>query len=101
METHPDYISIPTINSISKIVERAIAPLNAQLQIINAKLNVVESKRPKKYYRNEDLKREYKFSNNTIIKYRENGVLPFTKIGDIYFYDINEINKTLKQNSSV
>jgi hypothetical protein len=37
-------------------------------------------------------------SNNTIIKYRQTGILPFTKLGDIYLYESTKIKKILSEN---
>ena len=55
---------------------------------------------PLKYYRNEDLKKIFGLSNNTIIKYRLTGILPFTKLGDIFLYETSKIEKILKKNQS-
>jgi len=53
-----------------------------------------------KYYRNIDLKRIFSLSSNTIIKYREEGILPYTLLGEIYLYPVIEINQILEKNSS-
>lgn len=55
---------------------------------------------PKKYYRNQDLKEHFGLSDNTIISYRDKNILPFSKIGEIYYYPINEIDNLLAQNSN-
>jgi hypothetical protein len=52
----------------------------------------------KGYYRNKDLKEMFGFSNNTIIKYREHGILPFTMLGDVYLYEIEVIHAILLNN---
>ena len=51
-----------------------------------------------KYFRNQDLKEIFGLSNNTIIKYRETGVLPYTKLGDIYLYEKTTIERILNDN---
>lgn len=53
-----------------------------------------------KYYRNKDLKVLFGLSSNTIIKYREQEILPFTLLGEIYLYPVDEVQKILKQNAS-
>ncbi|APU67087.1 hypothetical protein C723_3039 [Christiangramia flava JLT2011] len=53
----------------------------------------------KKFYRNKDLKDSFGLSPNTIIKYREEGILPFTVIGEIYLYPVIEVNNILKKNA--
>ena len=57
-------------------------------------------RQPKKYYRNHDLKEHFGLSDNTIISYRDKNILPFSKIGEIYYYPINEIDNLLDQNSN-
>jgi hypothetical protein len=52
------------------------------------------------YYRNKDLKRIFGFSDNTIINYRDYNILPYTKIGDIYFYPVNEIKMLLNKSGN-
>lgn len=52
-----------------------------------------------KYYRNEDLKKIFGLSGNTIVKYRRTGILPFTMMGDIFLYDAAKIDKILRENS--
>lgn len=52
-----------------------------------------------RYYRNEDLKKIFGLSSNTIVKYRRTGILPFTMMGDIFLYDAAKIDKILRENS--
>ena len=54
---------------------------------------------PTKYYRNKDLKKLFGISPNTIIKYRETGILPYTKLGDVYLYEKKELDRILEDNS--
>lgn len=52
------------------------------------------------FYRNKDLKRIFGFSDNTIINYRDYNIIPYTKIGDIYFYPVNEIKMLLNKSGN-
>lgn len=52
-----------------------------------------------KYYRNDDLKKIFGLSSNTIVKYRRTGILPFTMMGEIFLYDAAKVDKILKENS--
>ena len=97
MENTPGEIMLPTLSSIRKLLE----PINNRLEQINVRLqqqNMQPKAKVKEYYRNEDLKKLFGLSNNTIIKYRETGVLPWTKMGDIYLYEVDAINKILEKN---
>lgn len=90
-----EQITIPSLSSIRNLIE----PINWRLQQIEEKLQKLPKlNNPSKYYRNNDLKQLFGLSNNTIIKYRENGTLPFTRLGDIYLYNVNDIDNILKQN---
>ncbi len=95
MHIPTDELIIPTLGSIKKLLE----PIYSRLEKIDTSLSKHEIKlEPKKYYRNQDLKKIFGLSSNTIIKYRETGILPYTKLGDIFLYDIKIIEKILNFN---
>ena len=75
-----------------------INPLHDKLAQLENKLDKNYVKPVKKYYRNKDLKLLFGISQNTIVKYRINGNLPFTTIGDVYLYPVKEIEKILSNN---
>ena len=79
-------------------VEQLIEPVLLRLETIDSKISQAKVLRPE-YYRNEDLKKIFGLSNNTIIKYRQTGILPYTKLGDIFLYDSVKIEETLRKNS--
>ena len=74
--------------------------LEGLLYRILEKLENREDSSRQKYHRNKDLKILYGLSSNTIIKYREAGILPFTVLGEVYLYPINEVDRRLKKNAS-
>ncbi|MFC4477339.1 DNA-binding protein [Flavobacterium chungangensis] len=80
-------------------VEQLIEPVLLRLETIDSKISREKVLRPE-YYRNEDLKKIFGLSNNTIIKYRQTGILPYTKLGDIFLYDSGKIDRILKNNQS-
>lgn len=80
-------------------VKELIEPIVTRLEAIDSKISQGKTLRPE-YYRNEDLKKIFGLSNNTIIKYRQTGILPYTKLGDIFLYDSGKIDKMLKSNQS-
>lgn len=80
-------------------VKQLVDPLLIHLEKLNSKISHDKTLNPL-YYRNEDLKRIFGLSNNTIIKYRQTGILPYTKLGDIFLYDRNKIDKILQSNES-
>ncbi|MDR7371038.1 DNA-binding protein [Flavobacterium aquidurense] len=84
------------ILSFTMKVEQLIEPVILRLEKIDSKISG-ENIRPV-YYRNEDLKKIFGLSSNTIVKYRQTGILPFTKLGDIFLYDALIIEKKLSEN---
>lgn len=75
---------------------KLLDPLYIKLEKIDAIISSNELK--PRYYRNEDLKRIFGLSSNTIIKYRQTGILPYTKLGDIFLYEARKIDKILHDN---
>ncbi len=89
-------IQIPSVRNIQMLLE----PIYERLSNIEASLKSQKEKsKTKGYYRNADLKTLFGLSPNTIIKYRETGILPFTRLGDVYLYEICSIEAILSNNS--
>jgi hypothetical protein len=86
--------NIPSIESI----RTEFIPIIQKIEEIERLISKIDLE--KKYYRNKDLKLKFGFSDNTIINYRESNSIPWTKIGEIYLYPVNELNKMLLNNSN-
>jgi hypothetical protein len=90
-------INLPSLEGIKTLIE----PLYERLQNIESELQKMPKKRQlSKHYRAKDLKELFGLSNNTIIKYRDNGTLPFTFLCGVYLYDAKAIDEMLEQNKS-
>lgn len=90
-------IQIPSVRGIQLLLE----PIVVKLQNLENELQKLPKKaRPSKYYRAKDLKELFGLTNNTIIKYRENGILPYTMLGGVYLYDAKGIDEMLEHNKS-
>jgi hypothetical protein len=61
-------------------IKNIIYPLMVKMEVIDSKISTGKTLRPA-YYRNET------------------GVLPYTKLGDIFLYDSVKIEETLRKNS--
>jgi hypothetical protein len=86
---------------IQNIMKKSKTKLEPVLEILEElKLKIDSYIEPKKYYRNNDLKKYFGLSDNTICNYRDKNILPFSKIGEIYFYPIREINLLMNDNSN-
>lgn len=95
MAEYSEEVKIPSIAAIKSLLEPILIRLEKIENSVNSKTPATEIK----FYRNEDLKRLFGLSSNTIIKYRETGIIPYTKLGDIYLYDVNEIKEILAVNA--
>lgn len=81
-----------------KETNEEMKPVIKLLEEMKSKFDSI--KLPKKYYRNKNLKEFFGLSDNTIISYRDQNILPFTKLGEIYYYPITEIDNLLTKNSN-
>ena len=95
MSATSPHIEIPSVQAIKHLLE----PIHQRLDLIDAKLSTSDKPPSKKYYRNNDIKELFGISSNTIIKYRETGILPYTHLGEVYLYEVKKIEEILKQNS--
>ena len=69
------------------------------LQEFKKLLEKTTSSGAKKYLKSSELMELLKVSPGTLQNLRINGTLPYTKIGGIIFYDAEEIEKVMKNNS--
>ena len=69
------------------------------LQDIKKLLATTTSNTSKKYLKSAEIRKLLKVSPGTLQTLRINGTLPYTKIGGIIFYDAEEIEKVMKENS--
>ena len=69
------------------------------LEDIKNLLSETTSTSVKKYLKSAELMKMLKVSSGTLQTLRINGTLPYTKIGGIIFYDLDEISKVMKENS--
>ena len=51
---------------------------------------------PRKFLKSYQVKNLLKISNNTLQTLRDNGTIPFTKIGGILYYNYEDIMKVLR-----
>ncbi len=81
-----------------KTLNEEITPVITLLEEIKSKFDKI--RQPKKYYRNSDLKELFGLSDNTICTYRDKNILPFSRMGEIYYYPIADIDNLLSKNSN-
>jgi hypothetical protein len=81
-----------------KQTSEEMEPVIKLLEEIKSKFDKI--RQPKKYYRNADLKELFGLSDNTICTYRDKNILPFSRMGEIYYYPIADIDNLLSKNSN-
>ncbi|TYC14791.1 helix-turn-helix domain-containing protein [Bizionia gelidisalsuginis] len=59
---------------------------------------ISNSKPDKRYLRSSEVMALLQVSPGTLQNLRVNGVLPYTKLGGIIYYDEDDINKVLEEN---
>jgi len=87
-------IQIPSMESIREEIFPLFKEINEVKEL------VTKTDKEKNYYRNKDLKKKFGLSDNTIINYREANIIPWTKMGEIYLYPVDQLNKMLIDNSN-
>lgn len=55
----------------------------------------------KKYLKSSEVRKQLKISPGTLQNLRINGTLPYSKVGNIIFYDAEEIQKVIFENRIV
>jgi hypothetical protein len=63
---------------------------------IQAMLSHYTTAQPKKWLKSYEVKKMLGISHGTLQRLRNNGILPFSRIGGIIYYDLNEVNKVLE-----
>ena len=55
---------------------------------------------PKKWMKSHEVRRLLKISPGTLQTFKNSGIIPFTKIGGIIFYDFDDIQRLLETGKS-
>jgi hypothetical protein len=95
MSKETEELRIPTVRSIQMLLEPFYERLG---NIENSLKNKPEKIKTNRFYRNADLKAIFGLSPNTIIKYRETGIIPFTRLGEVFLYEAALIERILDNN---
>jgi len=80
-----------TTEDLEEFKHELLSDIKELLKTNSATLN-------KKYLKAIELKKILNISPTTLQTLRVNGILPYSKVGGIIFYDIDDINKVMKEN---
>ena len=70
------------------------------LEEIGKILQQLKGEHLKKWLKSQEVRRLLGISPGTLQNLRVNGTLPFTKVGGVIFYDVDDIRKMLEANRS-
>lgn len=83
------------IKDINTQLVNCIIDLSCQIQKLNEK---IDDKPRQILYTNKSLLALLQINTSTLKKYRDEGLLGFSKVGDKYYYTTDDVNKFLKNN---
>ncbi len=69
-------------------------------EIVEVITSNTQSQTSKKWLRSAEVREELGISPGTLQNMRINGTIPFTRMGSTYFYDWDEIQRILNENTS-
>ena len=82
----------PEFSGLIREIENSVADVKA----------IVKQHRPsimnERYYTGEELCERFHLSKRTLQNYRDEGIIPFTKIGEKILYRDSDINRILEKN---
>ncbi len=78
-----------TLNDLEQFKEELFKELQTLLK--------ASSQQPKKWMKSHEVQRYLKISPGTLQTLKATGVIPYTKIGGVHFYDPEDIQKVLQQ----
>lgn len=75
-----------------------------RFELLNDIKDLLKTKKnlePKKYLKSAEVRKMLSLSPNTLLNLRMNGILPFSKIGGIVFFDRDDIIKMMKDHQGI
>ncbi len=82
-----------TIDDLLQFKKQLLVELVAELKTV---INII----PKKWLKSHEVRRLLKISPGTLQTLKSSGVIPYSKIGGVHFFDYEEILKLLEKGKS-
>ena len=92
-ELYPQKIFAQQLITIDDLTQFKKQLLEELVAIIKAQTGII----PKKWMKSHEVRRLLKISPGTLQTLKSNGLLPYTKIGGVHFYDQDDIQKLLER----
>ncbi len=87
-ENERNYLELPTISYLQDMEARILNRIN---ELQSNKMGT-----PKRWVKGKEIRELMGgMSNNTLVKLRNEGTIPFRKLGGIYYYNVEDVKQTL------
>jgi len=91
-DTYPKKIFANQLITLDDLMQFKKQLLEELLLALKSQINVV----PKKWLKSHEVRRLLKISPGTLQTLKSSGILPFSKIGGVHFYDYKDIEHLLE-----
>ncbi len=92
-EIYPHKIFANQLITVDDLLQFKKQLLDELLTALKSQISVV----PKKWMKSHEVRRLLKVSPGTLQTLKSSGIIPYTKIGGIHFYDYEDIQKILEE----
>lgn len=90
-EVYPQRIFANQLITVDDLQQLKKQLLKELLIVFKTQINVL----PKKWLKSNEVKRLLKISPSTLQTLKSSGIIPYTKVGGVHFYDYQDIEKVL------
>src|ERR1700712_986673 len=91
-EVYPQKIFANQLITVDDLLQFKKQLLEELLTALKSQINVVQ----KKWLKSHEVRRLLKISSGTLQTLKSSGIIPYTKIGGVHFYDYQDIEKVLQ-----
>lgn len=90
--TYPQKIFAHQLITVDDLVQFKQELLNVLVSVLKMQSGII----PKKWMKSHEVRRLLKISPGTLQTLKSSGVIPYTKIGGVHFYDHDDIQRMLE-----
>jgi hypothetical protein len=94
--TYPQRIFAHQLITVDDLTQFKQELLNELLSVLKTQTGTI----PKKWMKSHEVRRLLKISPGTLQTLKTSGVIPYTKMGGLHFYDHDDIQKVLESNKN-
>lgn len=95
-ETYPQKIFAHQLITVDDLADFKKQLLNELIAVLKTQGGII----PKKWMKSHEVRRLLKISPGTLQTLKASGIIPYTKMGGVHFYDNDDIQKILESGKS-